>query len=68
MGLEGPVCSRKDNQSWEEEAIGVNKHGQESFHGERVGESSPLNIKAELGKDQWRDCLCSVDKISNSVS
>lgn len=67
VGLEGPVCYRKDNQSWEEEAIGVNKHGQESFHGECVGESSPLNIKVEPGKDQWRDSLCSVDKISNSV-
>lgn len=49
-------------------SIGVNRHGQGSFHGERVGESSPLDIKAEPGKDQRRDSLCSVDKISNSVS
>lgn len=55
VALEGPVHCRKDNQSWEEEAIGVNKHGQESFHGECVGESSPLNIKVEPGKDQWGD-------------
>ena len=40
-GLEGPLRCRKDNQSWKEEAIGINKHGQESFHGECVGESSP---------------------------
>lgn len=68
VGLEGPLCCRKDNQSWKEEAIGVNKHGQESFHGECVGEWSPLNVRVEQGKDQWRDGLCSVNKISKSVS